>query len=104
MIYSKLIHFLDNKSILGWIISQNSGCYPTKDKKGIRKLDRIFISEQIKNLSLTHGLCSAYILWHTFNTALGGFFDDFILIVFDLEIFKNIQERLSVAILKQWSL
>ena len=49
------IHFIDKNSILGWIISQNSGCYPTKDKKVIRKLDRIFIFENIKKLSIAHG-------------------------------------------------
>ena len=50
MLFSKLIHFLDNKSILGWIISQNSGYYPTKDKKVIGKFDRIFILEKIKKI------------------------------------------------------
>ena len=55
MLFSKLIHFLDNKSILGWIISQNSGYYPTKDKKVIGKLDRILIFEKIKKLSIAHG-------------------------------------------------
>ena len=40
--------FLDKNSILGWIISQNSVCDPTKDKKVIRTLDRIFIFEKIK--------------------------------------------------------
>ena len=55
MISSKLIHFLDNKSILGRIISQNSGYYPTKDKKVIGKLDRIFIFEKIKKLSIALG-------------------------------------------------
>ena len=49
------ICFLDKNSILGRIISQNSGCYPTKDKKVIQKLDRIFIFEKIKKLSITHG-------------------------------------------------
>ena len=47
--------FLHKKSILGRIISQNSGCYPTKDKKVIQKLDRIFIFEKIKKLSIAHG-------------------------------------------------
>ena len=42
--------FLDNKSILGWIISQSSRYYPTKDGKVIWKLDRIFIFEKIKNV------------------------------------------------------
>ena len=55
MLFSKLIHFLDNKSILGWIISQNSGYYPTKDKKVIGKLDRIFIFKKIKKLSIALG-------------------------------------------------
>ena len=48
------IHFLDI-SILGPIISQNSGFYPTKDKKVIPKLDIIFIFEKIKKLSIAHG-------------------------------------------------
>ena len=49
--------FLDNmnKYILGSIVSQNSGYYPTKDKKAIGKLDRIFIFEKIKKLSIAHG-------------------------------------------------
>ena len=55
MLFSKLIQFFDNKSILGWIISQNYGYYPTKDKKVIGKLDRIFIFEKIKKLSIAHG-------------------------------------------------
>ena len=55
MISSKLIHFLDKKAILGQIISQYSGCYPTKDKKVIRKLDKIFIFEKIKKLSIALG-------------------------------------------------
>ena len=46
---------LDKNSILGWIISQNSVCYPTKDKKVIGKLDIIFIFEKIKKLSIAHG-------------------------------------------------
>ena len=54
MLFSKLIHFLDNKSILDWIISQNSGYYPTKDKKVIGKLDRIFIFEKIKKSYPSH--------------------------------------------------
>ena len=33
----------------------------------------------------------------TFNTAFCDLFDDFVLIVFELEIFKNIKEGLSVA-------
>ena len=37
-------------SILGRKISQNSGNYPTKDKKVIGKLDRIFIFEKIKEV------------------------------------------------------
>jgi len=53
MLFSK-IHFLDNKYILGWIISQNSGYHPTKDKKVIGKLDRIFILEKIRKLSILH--------------------------------------------------
>ena len=36
------------------IFSQNFGYYPTKDKKVIRKLDRNFILEKIKNLSIAH--------------------------------------------------
>ena len=48
------ICFLDKNSILGWIISQDSGCYPTKDKKVIQKLDKIFIFEMIKKLSIAH--------------------------------------------------
>ena len=47
--------FLDKNSILGWIISQTSGCYATKDKKVIQKLDRVFIFEKIKKLSIAHG-------------------------------------------------
>ena len=46
---------LYKNSILGRIISQNSVCYPTKNKKVIRKLDRIFIFEKIKKLSIAHG-------------------------------------------------
>ena len=57
MLFSKLIHFLDKKAILGWIISQYSGCYLTKYEKVIRKLD-IFIFERIKKLSITHGHCT----------------------------------------------
>ena len=49
------MRFLDKNSILGWIISQNSVCYLTKDKKVIQKLDRIFIFEKIKKLSIAHG-------------------------------------------------
>ena len=51
--------FSDRNSIPGRIISQNSGCYPTKDKKVIRKLDKIFIFEKIKKLSIAlgQGLC-----------------------------------------------
>ena len=49
------MRFLDKNSILGPIISQNSVCYPTKDKKVIRKLDRIFIFEKIKRLSIADG-------------------------------------------------
>ena len=49
------MRFLDKNSILGWIISQNTVYYPTKDKKVIRKLDRIFIFEKIKKLSISHG-------------------------------------------------
>ena len=44
------IGFIDKNSILGRIISQNSGCYLTKDEKVIRKLDRIFIFEKIKKM------------------------------------------------------
>ena len=55
MIFSKLIPLLDKNAILGWIILQNSGCYPTMDKKVILKLDRIFIFEKIKKLSIAHG-------------------------------------------------
>ena len=47
--------FLDKYSILGRIISQNFGYYPTKDKKVIGKLDGIFIFEKIKKLSIPHG-------------------------------------------------
>ena len=53
MISSKLIRFLD--LFFGQIISQNSGCYPTKDKKDTQKLDRIFIFEKIKKLFIAHG-------------------------------------------------
>ena len=42
-------------SILGRIISQNSVCYATKDKKVIQILDRIFIFEKIKKLSIAYG-------------------------------------------------
>ena len=49
------MRFLDKNSILGWIISQNSVCYPTEDKKVIRKLDRIFIFEKIEKLSIALG-------------------------------------------------
>ena len=55
MLFSKLIHFLDKKAILGWIISQYSGCYPTKNKKVIQKLDIILIFEKIKKLSIALG-------------------------------------------------
>ena len=55
MISSKLIRLLDKNAIIGRIISQNSGCYPTKDNKVIRKLDKNFIFEKIKNLSIAHG-------------------------------------------------
>ena len=48
------IHFSDKNSILGQIISQNSVSYPTKDKKVIQKLDKIFIFEKIKKLSIAH--------------------------------------------------
>ena len=49
------IRFLDKNSILDQIISQNSECYLTKDKKVIQKLDKIFIFEKIKKLSIAHG-------------------------------------------------
>ena len=49
------MRFLDKNSILGRIIFQNSVCYPTKDKKVIQKLDRTFIFEKIKKLSIAHG-------------------------------------------------
>ena len=52
MLFSRLNHFLDNKSILGWIISQNDGYYPTKDKKVIGMFS---IFENIKKLSIAHG-------------------------------------------------
>ena len=55
MLFSKFIHLLDKNEFLGWIISQNSGCYPTKDKKVIRKSDKISIFEKIKKLSMAHG-------------------------------------------------
>ena len=49
------ICFFDKNSILGQIISQNSGCYPTKDKNVIWKFDTIFIFEKIKKLPIAHG-------------------------------------------------
>ena len=55
MLSSQLIHFLDKKIILGQIISQNSGFYPTQDEKLIQILDRIFTFEMIKKLSVTDG-------------------------------------------------
>ena len=60
-----------NKSILRQIISQNCGCYLTKDKKVIRTLDRFFIFfifEKIKKkLSTTHGQ-GLYVLQHDVDT------------------------------------